>query len=118
MPICPGFHLTSTPGFVSASLRHGGFRSSVAEANELESGTWWVCRVLVHENHRGKGTGKTLVAAMKAACEEQGAKVVQVAPGGYDGNTARQRGFYRACGFEPKADDPEGMMYWRPGEST
>jgi len=113
--IRPALHLTSTPGFVSASLRRGPSRPSVAEANELEPGVWWVCRVLVN-HERGKGVGKTLVAAMKLACEEQGAKVVQVAPGGYDGDTARQRGFYKACGFEATEDDPEGMMYWRPNE--
>jgi len=115
-PLDPNFHLTSTPQSVSASLRHGMIRPSVAEANEVESGVWWVCRVLVHQDHRGKGVGKALVAVMKLACVEQGAKVVQVAPGGYDMDTARQRGFYKACGFEATAEDPEGMMYWRPDE--
>jgi GNAT superfamily N-acetyltransferase len=114
MPIQPDIHVTSTPGFVSASMRHSNVWVSLAEANEIRPGFWWVCRVKVHRGCEGKGIGKALVAAMKAACAEQGAEVVQVAPGGYDGNTARQRGFYKACGFEPAASDPKGPMYWRP----
>jgi len=110
----PAVHTTSTPGFVSVSLMCGPVRPSVAEANELGRGVWWVCRVLVNEAYRGGGVGKVLVGLMKAACAERGAEVVQVAPGGYDGDTARQRGFYKACGFEPAEDDPEGVMYWRP----
>jgi GNAT superfamily N-acetyltransferase len=114
MALKDDIHVTSTPGFVSASIRHSRIRASVAEANEIRPGFWWVCRVLVDPKVRGEGVGKALVGAMKAACIEQGAEVVQVAPGGYDLDTARQRGFYAACGFTPKRGDPEGPMYWRP----
>ena len=114
MALNDNIHVTSTPGFVSASWHHQPIGASVAEANEIRPGFWWVCRVKVREGHQGRGIGKALVGAMKAACAEQGAEVVQVAPGGYDLNTARQRGFYAACGFEPDESDPKGPMYWRP----
>ena len=109
----PDIYLIATPSYVSASLTHGPMRRSVAEADEVEPGIWWVCRVVIHKDHRGKGIGKALVAAMKAACAERGAEVLQVAPGGYDQDTARQWGFYRACGFKD-TEEEVGLLVWRP----
>ena len=102
------------PGCVSCVVFHEGSRArtSVASADEIEQGVWWVSRVKVHDRHHREGHGKRLVAAMKAACAELGADVVQVIPGGYNVPVARQRAFYAACGFEPENEN--GLMVWRP----
>lgn len=105
-------HVNKSPGQVSCMIRHGEVRASVASAEEIEQGIWWVSRVKVHDKHQREGHGRRLVAAMKAACAEQGADVVQVIPGGYNVPVAQQRAFYAACGFEPVNDD--GLMAWRP----
>lgn len=107
-----GWYEASYSGHVSVSQIHAQTRSSVAQADESRPGVWWVARVLVHEKFRGQGLGKRLVARMLALCAAQGAREVQVCPGGYDNDTERQRGFYAACGFVPEGN--ESMMVWRP----
>lgn len=104
------------PRHVSIVCFHEGVRNSVAQADEIEPRVWWVARVLVHRDHRGKGIGKRLVERMLHHCR-MGSEVqspqcveVRVVPGGYDNDTERQRGFYAACGFKPTDD---GDLVWR-----
>lgn len=98
-------------GNVSVVLVHAEVRNSVANADEIEPGIWWVARVLVHRDYRGHGVGKELVRRMVALCASEGAREVRVSPGGYDNDTERQRGFYAACGFKPEGGDD--LMVWR-----
>ena len=107
-----GWHEIDTPGNVSIIQVHSEVRNSVASADEIEPGIWWVSRVLVHRKHRGEGLGKRMVARLLALCGGQKASEVRVAPGGYDNDTERQRGFYAACGFVPVDDG--GLMTWKP----
>lgn len=108
-----GLKLVASPGSISVLQTHEGVRSSIASADEVTPGVWWVSRVLVHEKFRGQGLGKELLTRLLALCALQGAELVRVSPGGYDNNTERQRGFYAACGFVPADDD--GLMVWAPG---
>lgn len=108
-----GIKLLASPGSISVIMVHDEqIRHSIASADEVRPGVWWVSRVLVQEGYRGKGIGKELVARLLALCAVQRAEEVQVSPGGYDNDTERQRGFYAACGFVPEGDD--GLMVWRP----
>lgn len=106
------WHESTYPGHVSVIAMHNDVRNSVANADEIQPGVWWVARVLVHRDYQGKGLGKRLVARMLELCAAQKAVEVRVAPGGYDNDTERQRGFYAACGFVP--ENAEGLMIWRP----
>ena len=65
---------------------------------------WWINRVFVHKDLRGKGIGKILVEEMIKLIVERGPTTVQVCPGGYDTPFAQQCAFYEACGFEHVLD--------------
>lgn len=97
--------IISSHRHVSASVVHG-YKRSTAEADEIGPGRWYLPRVFVQEEHRGQGLGSKLLQALLHACAEQGAKIVEVAPGGYNVDPVRQRNFYLKNGFkETKAPD-------------
>jgi GNAT superfamily N-acetyltransferase len=79
---------------------------------------WWVTRCLVQGADsavlRGRGIGSRLLQAALVKAAIQGAQAVYVAPGGYDGDEERQRGFYANNGFHPAPGEPEGVMVWVP----
>ncbi len=70
----------------------------------LMDDVWWINRVVVHKDLRGKGIGKTIVEAMLKMIAERGPATVQVCPGGYDMKFSAQCAFYEACGFEHVLD--------------
>jgi len=112
--VASGFNFRVVATERNVSVMHtapGTIRISIANADLIEPGVWWVARVKVDDASQGKGIGSALCAAMKAACAEMGATQVQVCPGGYDGNTKRQAAFYHRNGFEFV---DESMMVWRP----
>lgn len=93
----------AAPGHVSIIEPHD-LRASTASADEVAPGRWWICRVLVQREHRGQGLGTKLLRALVEECSKQGAKRIEVAPGGYDSDPKRQRAFYLKAGFEPEGD--------------
>jgi len=97
---------------VSIMAIHGAIGSSLAQADEIEPGIWWVARVKVHNDHQRKGLGRELVRRMTDACANRKAREVRVCPGGYNIPEEQQRAFYAACGF--MADDDTGVMIWSP----
>lgn len=106
-------HIVSTATHVSVSIHHQGIRNSIASADEVEPGVWWVCRVRVADAYQGQGVGSRLVAAMLTECTKHGARLVKVTPGGYGADPRRQKAFYARCGFV--GDD---LMAWTPPTKT
>lgn len=102
--------VVSYPGHVTVSDVINGRVSGSAEADELRPGVWWIARVFVRPEHRGSGLGTRLLASLMTEVTSQGASEVQVAPGGYGADPARQRAFYVAAGFEG-----DELMTWKPG---
>jgi len=66
---------------------------------------WWINRVLVQPDARGKGLGRMVVDEMVELIRNRGGKTVMVCPGGYDIPYADQCAFYEACGFEYVGDE-------------
>lgn len=92
--------VTCTPQSVSAYVvGTRGSSPGTASADHLWNGKWWVSRVLVREDQRGKGLGKALVQAMVASVKAQGGALLEVAPGGYGEPYEDQEKFYLSCGF-------------------
>lgn len=84
--------------------------TGTAEADDLGDGVWWVARVLVQPpKNRGRGIGTELVRRMQREVVGFGCKKLIVAPGGYDEDHERQRGFYLHCGF---VQDEKDSMVW------
>lgn len=81
---------------------------------------WWVNRVIVHHEDRGRHVGRTLVEMVKISLidnhdeAKDGPLRVVVTPGGYDWNTPRQKAFYLSCGFRIVSDEPNLRMEWTP----
>lgn len=73
-----------------------------AEATFID-GIWYVNRVLVQPQElRGRGIGTRLLQTLiRELRDKAGAVLLVVDPGGYAGDTARQRRFYKKNGFVP-----------------
>lgn len=78
-------------------------RPSVASADRIDD-VWWISRVLVQPNQRGRGVGTKLLKALIEECRKQGGREMQVSPGGYNSDPIRQRAFYVRAGFKPSPD--------------
>lgn len=72
-----------------------------ASASKLDD-KWWIERVFVREDDRGKGIGKLILNRLLALIPA--ADIVQVAPGGYNIPFKVQCAFYESCGFK-QVDD-------------
>lgn len=103
-------HVTSTPQSVSAYVMGGHMSVGTASADHIGGGKWWVSRVFIRGNHRGKGLGTALVKAMIEAVKAQGGTLLEVAPGGYGEPYESQQGFYLACGF---AVAEPGLLHYK-----
>ena len=73
---------------------------ATASASHIGDKKWWVNRVFVSEELRGRGFGKGLLLEVLDLIRAQGGSVVHVCPGGYNIPQKQQFAFYRACGFE------------------
>lgn len=106
-------NIIATEDCISISIRHAALVASVAEADRMSPGVWWIARVKVADDHQRRGVGRRLVEALLTSCASAGnLREVQVVPGGYNMKPEEQRAFYAACGFVPEGDD--GLMVWRP----
>ena len=106
-------NIVTAPAHVSVFERHEGeLKSSLAEADEFEPGHWWIARVFIQVSHRGQGLGSKLLQTLIESCAEQGARFIEVSPGGYDADPVRQRAFYAQNGFQPDPERP-GLMVLR-----
>lgn len=101
-------NIFASPTHVSVSVRHG-YRASIAEADEVKPGHWWIARVFIQECHRGQGLGSRLLQELIRNCTEQGARFIEVVPGGYDSDPVRQRAFYLQNGFKPVGSE-KGLL--------
>jgi GNAT superfamily N-acetyltransferase len=98
-------------------------RSACAEAqlwrttedlSDVTGPIWWINRVLVPKELRGKGIGRELLCRLKGAVTAQGGSGMIVTPGGYDIPQEDQIAFYRACGFEVVREEGVGvLMLWK-----
>lgn len=106
------FHLSSGEESISSSYRKDEeFGISIASADRIFDGRWYVSRVMVRENHRGKGVGSKLLNMMIEEIKSRPDKGdIIVTPGGYDGDTKRQFDFYKKNGFV-ETDKPEMLIY-------
>jgi GNAT superfamily N-acetyltransferase len=69
----------------------------------------WICDVIVHEDHRGKGLGRAMVRYALEHPEHQGFRRWVLA-------TQDAQAVYAEVGFEP-LDQPERWMIYRPADS-
>lgn len=69
----------------------------------------WICDVIVHEAHRGRGLGRAMVGFALAQPDHQGFRRWVLA-------TADAQGVYRNCGFEA-LDQPDRWMIFRPADA-
>lgn len=107
------FTAYASPEAVSIVASGVPFIRAVAEASNMGLGTWYVNRVLVEADHRGKGIGGRLLEALKTECAKLGCAQLLVEPGGYGQPITRQRRFYRAHGFVKKKNE-HNLYRWCP----
>lgn len=84
---------------------------SVANADNLMDGNWWISRVNVNDKIRGKGIGTTLLKRLINEVLTYGETNIIVAPGGYNADTDKQFHFYEKNGFIKT--DEEGMLTYK-----
>jgi GNAT superfamily N-acetyltransferase len=77
-----------------------------------EDNCWWVSRVFVQDDHRGKGLGSKIVSTLLAEISKQGGKSVIVTPGGYRADPSRQIQFYERLGFIPATGEFGPHWVW------
>lgn len=85
---------------------------SVASADYIENGQWWISRVSVFKLHRNKGLGsKLLQQVIKEVIDCKGTSII-VAPGGYEpGNEEKQFNFYKKNGFVETKEEKKLLIY-------
>jgi len=72
---------------------------SVASADNMLDGRWWISRVNVQGVEKGKGLGSQLLQKLISEILFYGETNIIVAPGGYHSDTEKQFNFYRKNGF-------------------
>ena len=72
---------------------------SIASADNLMDGRWWISRVKLQGVQTGKGFGSILLKKLLAEILSFGNTKIIVAPGGYGENTIQQFNFYKKNGF-------------------
>ena len=71
---------------------------SIAQADNLFDGRWWIGRVNV-QSEKNKGTGTKLLKRLIEEILKQGNFDIIVAPGGYSDKKEQQINFYKKNGF-------------------
>lgn len=69
----------------------------------------WICDVIVHDEHQGKGLGRAMVRYAMTHPQHQGFRRWVLA-------TKDAHGVYAALGFEP-VDQPENWMVFLPSDA-
>lgn len=78
---------------------------STATASRMDGDAWFINRVLVDEQHRGKGVGGGILRRLLTLLFNRGrASEVIVTPDGYGSDPARLVAFYERNGFRKLAD--------------
>lgn len=72
---------------------------SIASADNMLDGRWWISRVNVQGVERGKGIGSILLKKLVEEILFYGETNIIVAPGGYHEDSEKQYNFYRKNGF-------------------
>lgn len=80
----------------------GGAGLAYAAPERLTDGTWNLLLMAVAPARQGQGLGRQLVAAVEAALQEKGTRLLLVETSGVP-DFARQRRFYRRLGFRREA---------------
>ncbi|MHC4864623.1 MAG: GNAT family N-acetyltransferase [Planctomycetota bacterium] len=97
-----GYYLSDNfPQSISASFYgdpHWYYKATASASNLGDH--WWIDRVFVSEELRGRGFGKGLLTEVLDTLKAHGGSLVKVCPGGYNTPFREQAAFYRACGFE------------------
>lgn len=88
------------------SVWQGGQMAAYARIVSDKTTFGWICDVIVHERHRGRGLGRAMVDYALRHPDHQGFRRWVLA-------TKDAQGVYQACGFEP-LDMPESWMVYRP----
>ena len=86
-------------------------RLSVASADNMMNGSWWISRVNVQGVDKGTGVGSKLLQKLVDEILFYGPTKILVAPGGYHGDTVKQFNFYRKNGFVD--GDEEGLLVYQ-----
>lgn len=105
-------HVNSTRESVSAMIVTDG-RVSIASADNLFDGRWWISRVNVQGTTLGKGVGTALLKKLIEEVLSYGPANIIVAPGGYHEDTNRQFNFYKKNGFVETEE--EGLLIYKNG---
>jgi predicted GNAT family acetyltransferase len=98
-----GYYLSDNyPQSISASFYDvvNRFRYRATASVSNIGSYWWVDRVFVSEELRGRGFGKGLLTEVLDTIKAHGGGLVRVCPGGYNIPFRNQVAFYRSCGFE------------------
>jgi len=95
------------PGHSTATLHVRGIPVATASIDELAD-FWWVSRVFVKKEYRGKGLGSRCLKRAVELVRLQNKKPVIVSPEGYDTPLEAQQSFYEENGF---VKGPEGMRF-------
>jgi hypothetical protein len=96
-------NVNSSEQSISVSIVENG-RLSIASADNMMDGKWWISRVNV-QGERGKGTGSKLLQRLVEEILKYGNTDVIVTPGGYNEDEEKQFRFYKKNNFieiEPK----------------
>lgn len=72
---------------------------SIASADNLMDGRWWISRVKLQGLQTGKGFGTMLLKKLVTEIMSFGDTKIIVAPGGYNENKEQQVNFYKKNGF-------------------
>lgn len=102
-------HVSSTKQNVSISLVEENGKISVASADNLLDGRWWISRVNV-QGERGKGTGSKLLTKLILEVLKHGKTDIVVAPGGYNEDEEKQFNFYKKNNFI-ETEEPKLLKY-------
>lgn len=104
-------HITSSEESISASYQNEEFGLSVASADKIFDGTWYVSRVMVNLKHRGKKIGSLMLNKIIDEIKSRPDKGnIVVFPGGYSEDLEKQMNFYKKNGFVD-GDKPGMLIY-------
>jgi hypothetical protein len=84
---------------------------SIASADNLLDGRWWISRVNVQGVEKGKGVGSILLQRLLQEVLKLGQTKIIVSPGGYYEDKDRQFNFYKKNGFIESEESSELLIY-------
>lgn len=109
MPDLYEIKISDTDSSVS-TYHQNGFSISVANIDMIGPDKWWISRVNVKENDRGKGIGSAILKKAIEVVLSKGCAEIIVCPGGYNSDYKKQVGFYKKNGFTGPNENGE-MIY-------